>query len=435
MIADSKKLKVLLIIPNCNPDWVSVPLVGYRFYEGISQRTDSTLVTHERNKTALHKLHPDNKIIYIGESKFIRRYFKFVHRLSELKSNMIWPLYHALTFPVYSEFNNLVYQKFKDVVRREDYDIVHTVTPILPRYPVKIIKACEHTPFIIGPVNGGVTFPKNFKKIARQEFSHLNFLRSIGRFSIPGYRKTYEKADYILAGSTYTSNLLKKIFKISNDRIQIFYENGITESFLKKATEDTAPLKGDSAIINLLFVGRLVPYKGADILIDAINILEPSIQEKIFLNILGDGPEKVALENKVDYLRLRQRVCFTGWVGHQETLKYYRNSDIFCFPSLREFGGAVVLEAMANALPCIVINNGGIGEYVNEKTGFKINPTTRNFVVKEIKRCIEALICDKGLRKSMSLEAIKQAKQFIWSVKADNIIDIYRKAIDQRRSD
>ncbi|MFM7471070.1 MAG: glycosyltransferase [Nodosilinea sp.] len=77
---------------------------------------------------------------------------------------------------------------------------------------------------------------------------------------------------------------------------------------------------------------------------------------------------------------------------------------------MREFGGAVVLEAMASGLPCIVVNNGGIGEYVTEKTGFRIDPISRDFVVQELKISIEKLVCDQTLRHNMSLQAVQRAK-------------------------
>jgi glycosyltransferase involved in cell wall biosynthesis len=432
-IMKNKKLKVLLIIEQCNPNWPSVPLVAYSFYEQINQLVDTTLVTHERNKSVLEKLHPNRDITYILESKFIKRWHKFAAKLSKFGNKFIWPLYHTLTYPIYGEFNHLVYTNFKSSILKGDYDLVHVITPIMPRYPVKLIKACtaKNVPFIIGPVNGGVPFPKGFQDVARQEFANLNFLRLIGRLIIPGYRETYEKADRILTGSTYTLNLIKDLFDIDNKKIELFYENGIRDSFLKK--EEIFEIKArDDAKINLLFVGRLVPYKGADILIEAISELEPSIQQKIFLTIVGDGEERNALEKQIQILDLKEKVDFIGWVKQEETLKYYSNSDIFCFPSIREFGGAVVLEAMANGLPCIVINNGGIGEYVTEETGFRINPVSREFVVQELKKCIEQLVCDRVLRHDMSLKAIQRAREFTWSSKAEAIVSIYHKLLANR---
>ncbi len=419
------KLKVLFIIEQCNPEWPSVPLVGYSFYKHISLLVDTTLVTHERNKAALEKAHPGRDIVYITESKFITRYYNIAEKLSKINGKIIWPLYNALTYPIYAEFNHKVYSKFNKLILNGQYDIVHALTPILPRYPVKAIKSCKKTPFILGPVNGGVPFPKGFQAVARQEFSYFNFLRLIGRYIIPGYRETYEKANYILSGSTYTMNLIKSLFTIKNENIELFYENGIDESFINNETKDNKIDESNTAKINLLFVGRLVPYKGADILIEAISKLEQSIQEKIKLTIVGDGPERNSLQNQVHTMHLDEKVHFTGWVEQQKTVSYYRNSDLFCFPSVREFGGAVVLEAMANGLPCIVINNGGIAEYVTQETGFKIDPVSRNVVVSELKECITKLVQNNALRYDMSMKAIKRAKEFSWSAKAFAIKNIY----------
>lgn len=422
-----RRLKILLIIEQCNPEWFSVPLVGYRFYEGISRLADTTLVTHERNRAALTKAHPNQDIVYISESKFIKRYYKIAERLSKIGNKIIWPLYNTLSYPVYGEFNHLVYTQFKDEILAGHYDIVHAITPMIPRYPVKTVKLCHKTPFIIGPVNGGVPYPKSFQDVARKELAGFNFLRLIGRFIIPGYRETYEQASHILAGSTYTLNLIQDLFKIEKDHIQLFYENGIDHSFIKD--ESISALNQSRDRINLLFVGRLVPYKGADMLIQAISKLTPAIQNKITLTIVGDGSERKLLTQRAETLNLTDKIHFTGWIDQQATLQYYRQSDIFCFPSIREFGGAVVIEAMANGLPCIVVNNGGIGEYVTEETGFRIDPVSRNFVIQELKTCIEQLVDNPELQKTMSSNAIQRAKAFAWNTKTEQIINIYHQAL------
>ncbi len=425
-------MRVLLIIEQCNPEWASVPLVGYCFYKNISMHVDTTLVTHERNRPALEKAHPDRDIVYIGESDFIRKYYGFAEKLSKIGGNIIWPLYHTLTYPVYGEFNHLVYKKVSASILNGEYDVVHAITPMMPRYPVKAINACKNTPFVIGPVNGGVPFPKGFRQVARKEFSDLNFLRSVGRFIIPGYRETYENADYVLAGSTYTLNMIKELFAIKNEKIELLYENGIHDSFLKSAEDISERNNSTDKKFRLVFVGRLVPYKGADMLIEAMNILGNSVRNNISLTIVGDGSERNALEQQVKTLNLGATVTFTGWVEQHETLRFYSESDVFCFPSVREFGGAVVMEAMAAGLPCIVVNNGGIGEYVTEDTGFRIEPVSKEFVVQELASSIERLFVDRVLLANMSRNAIQRAKGFAWSSKGDAIIGIYQKLLAAR---
>jgi glycosyltransferase involved in cell wall biosynthesis len=298
----------------------------------------------------------------------------------------------------------------------------------MPRYPFKVVSVCQQTPFILGPVNGGIPFPPGFQETARQEFAQFNFLRAVGRALIPGYVETYKKADKVLAGSTYTLNLLKKLFAIPDTRIELFYENGIAQEFLMSVK----PAKEEGSQINLLFVGRLVPYKCADVVIESIGKLDQAMQSKIRLTIVGDGSERNNLENRVKELNLAEIVSFAGWVNQSETLDYYRKADIFCFPSIREFGGAVVIEAMACGLPCIVANNGGIGEYVNEETGFKIEPISREYLTQELTSKIKMLVEDDKLRESMSAKAIERAKEFEWENKARKIVEIYEKMLGEK---
>ncbi|WP_413163056.1 glycosyltransferase family 4 protein [Capilliphycus salinus ALCB114379] len=419
---NNRKLKVLLIAEQCNPEWPSVPLVVYNFFKEINQIAEVTLVTHDRNQPALEKKGYEN-IAYISESAAIKHYYKTVPSLA-MKGRVNWPLYHLLSYPVYAEFDHSVYQAFKDQVIRGEYDVVHAISPIMPRYPYKIIKACQkrNIPFLLGPVNGGIPFPPGFRETAKQENASLNFLRALGRYLIPGYVETYKKSTRILSGSSYTLNLLQKLFALPDDRISLLFENGIDRDALMEVKRSYTPDRP----INLLFVGRLVPYKCADVVIEAIGKLQSSVQNRVNLTIVGDGSEKASLEQMVQKLNLGDRVNFTGWVPQEETVNYYRKADVFCFPSIREFGGAVVIEAMACGLPSIVVDYGGIGEYVTNKAGFKIEPRSREYLVEQMTEKIKILVENPQLRSQMSVHAIARAKEFIWSNKALKIHEIYQ---------
>lgn len=163
--------RVLLIIEQCNPEWASVPLVGYEFFKGISALADVTLVTHARNQTALDKVRGEQKIVYIPESPASARLYRWIAQISS-RGGVNWPLHHALSYPLYAEFNDRVYRAFGPAVRRGDFDLVHALTPMIPRYPYKISRACTKTPFVLGPVNGGVPFPASFQEVAWKEFAH-----------------------------------------------------------------------------------------------------------------------------------------------------------------------------------------------------------------------------------------------------------------------
>lgn len=411
--------KVLLIVESCNPDWASVPLVGYNFFREISGVADVTLVTHSRNKSALLNRHPDTTMHFIDPTYWEGFYYKLIVALSTFRGRVVWPLRHMLQFPLYFFFDRSVTKLFASRVRVGEFDVVHVLTPMMPRYPVGLVRFCRNTPLILGPVNGGVPFPQAFKARGKKEFSQFNFLRSIGARLIPNYRNTYKHADLILAGSSYTRSWIVKEFGRSANTTLLVYENAVPRDFY-----DGFYSNKPDATFRLLFVGRLVPYKGADMLLRALSA--SALKAKDFvLDIVGDGPELERLKGLSETLGLSSRVNFAGWISQNETSKYYKNADVFCFPSVREFGGAVVMEAMACGLPCIVVDNGGIGEYVTVDVGYKIAPLGEPFVIDAIAGAVVELMENPDLLRSKSEAAATRAKSFSWTCKGDEINTIY----------
>ncbi len=415
----NEPIKVLMVVEQCNPEWASVPLLAYNFYHEIRKRVQVTLVTHERNQNALEKVRQGHTIDYIRESALLKRYYRLIKHITD-RGAVNWPLQHALSYPIYAEFNHRVSQKYGPAIRAGAYDLVHVMTPILPRYPVKLIEHCHNTPFLLGPVNGGVPFPPGFDTVARKEFARFNFLRIFTRL-IPGYKKTYQRADKVLAGSLYTRSLLMELFAMDETHIDLFHENGILNSFIGSPKTDT------SSTMRLLFVGRLVAYKGCDMAITALSILPETVRQRVTLTIVGDGPERGALEELARTTGIEDRVNFTGWIPQKETLTHYAQSDVFCFPSVREFGGAVALEAMGCGLPCIVPDYAGLGEYVTEHTGIKIKPLSREYLINRFAEKIAFLLQHPEIRKTMSANAIDRARAYEWGRKADAMVMLYKR--------
>ena len=325
---------------------------------------------------------------------------------------------HTLTYPIYNDFNRRCYRKYNTSVKRGDFDVIHAMTPIIPRFPYKIIRSCSDTPFLLGPVNGGIPFPEAFKKTGRKEFSQFNFLRVLTNF-LPDYNRTFQGAAVVLSGSEYTRDFILQKFNRSTGSTLLFHENGIESDSIGKMRE----LSGDR--IDLLFVGRLVPYKGADMAIEIVRKIKSEYSVPVHLTIVGDGPERTKLEGIVSDEGLGENVSFTGWIEHNDIHGIYLSSDVFLFPSIREFGGAVVLEAMARGLPCIVPDYGGVGEYVTDQCGFRYYPDSRESLVNNMASAVVQLYGDKELYKRKSQAAIERTKEYIWTVKGRRISGIY----------
>jgi glycosyltransferase involved in cell wall biosynthesis len=113
---------------------------------------------------------------------------------------------------------------------------------------------------------------------------------------------------------------------------------------------------------------------------------------------------------------------------------HYRRADVFCFPSIREFGGAVVLEAMAAGLPCIVTDYGGIAEYVTDQSGFRIAPLSRQHLVHQMTLDVETLQRSAELWNRMSAAAIERASGFEWSRKGQWLVEKYATLVERKRA-
>jgi glycosyltransferase involved in cell wall biosynthesis len=383
-------------------------------------------VTHARNQPALDKVANGRRVVYVDHSRSLQQYYRAVLRLTS-RGRTNWPLLHALSYPVYAEFNRKVHRRFRGPVEDGSFDIVHAFTPIIPRYPYQIVKACQRTPFVLGPVNGGLPYPAGFEGIAEREFARFNALRSVVRW-IPGYTRTYQRADKVLAGSRGTQDLLQRMFSLPSHVLELFHENGVGSAFFSSPRVALA-----RETVHLLFVGRLVPYKCADVVIEALHRLAGLDGKRIRLTIVGDGPERRPLEKLAARLGVSDQVSFAGWVPQRETVRFYRQADIFCFPSVREFGGAVVLEAMACGLPAIVADYGGIAEYVTEDTGFKLPLVSRDQLVADMADRVRRLADDVPLRLAMSAAAVERARQFQWPRKAAELLRIYHQVIEEKR--
>jgi glycosyltransferase involved in cell wall biosynthesis len=142
----------------------------------------------------------------------------------------------------------------------------------------------------------------------------------------------------------------------------------------------------------LLFVGRLVGYKGVDVLLKAL----PGLDAETV--IIGDGPLRYSLEALARELGVAGRVRFLGEVSNDELLTWYHTCDVFVLPSLtrQETFGMVQLEAMACGRPVVSTELGTGVSWVNqhEYTGLIVKPGD----VSNLRQALVRLLEDPGLR-------------------------------------
>jgi glycosyltransferase involved in cell wall biosynthesis len=182
--------------------------------------------------------------------------------------------------------------------------------------------------------------------------------------------------------------------------------------------------------VRFIFLGRLVNWKGVDLLLDAfarVVVPFPAAQ----LEILGDGPLRGALEAQAVRLGVRDRVNFVGWVKPAEGATRMQDADVFVLPSLRECGGSAVFEAMALGLPSIVASWGGPGLYVPDDCGIRVEPLSRDTFVAGLAEAMLCLARDPQLRQRMGESAVRYSNEgiFNWERKIDRFLEIYREVV------
>ena len=417
--------RVLLIAESANPEWVSVPLEGWAHSRALASLTDAHLVTQVRNRDAILRAGLTDDDFTTIDSEAVAAP---VHRLSELVrggSNKGWTTVTALSALAYPWFEVLVWRRFKERLVAGEFDLVHRLTPLSPTVPSLLASRLSSLgiPFVIGPLNGGVRWPPGFERARVKEREWLSYAR--GAFKLlPGYRSTRRHAAAILAGSLAT---LDEIPARWREKCIYVPENGIDPARFTLRAEARAdgPLRA-------AFVGRLVPYKGADMLLEAA---APIIRAgRLELDVLGDGPEMPLLKELVRREGLEAGVRLDGWVPHEKVQERLAQAEVFAFPSIREFGGAVVLEAMALGLAPVVVGYGGPGELVTPTTGVAIPLGTRLEIVERLRRTLEEFAADRTRVRHLGERARERARGlFSWDAKAAQVLEVYRWVLGQRK--
>lgn len=156
-------------------------------------------------------------------------------------------------------------------------------------------------------------------------------------------------------------------------------------------------------IITVFSTGRMLREKGFDIIVRAFALLPNKEHYHVILS--GGGPDKERIEGLVKELELEQYFTFPGWVDKETLAQYFLTSQIFIFPKWWiEYGSALLTEALAFGLPCI-IPSGGALEWLTEKKMLMFG----NDDPKELADCIEQLGKDESLRIAIAKASIARA--------------------------
>lgn len=407
--------KVLVIAEAANPQWTSVPLVGWSLAAALRGVADVHLVTQVRNREAIAAEGWVEGVDFTAiDSEALMRPLWKLASLLRMGEGKGWSTLQAISSASYPYFEHLVWKRFGADIRAGKYDIVHRVTPLTPTAVSSLAKKCKAAgvPFVLGPLNGGVPWPKGFDADRRREREWLSYIRGAYK-AMPGRRRMLRDAAAVIVASAHT---MGEVPAQHRGKVVYIPENAIDPArFNLIAPQDT------SGPLRAVFVGRLVPYKGPEMLLQAIRpLLE---QGRMVLDIIGAGPLDAQLRAMAADL---PGVAFHGWLDHRAVQAVMARANLLTFPSIREFGGGVVLEAMALGVVPVVCDYAGPAELVTPETGFALPIGSRDQIIARFHDKLAALCDDPSALPAMGAAARALiAGRFTWGRKAEQIGAIY----------
>jgi glycosyltransferase involved in cell wall biosynthesis len=389
----------LLVIAPCNRDDVGEARIAYEWASRVSRHQDVTLLTYRKrgHASAIDQL-PDAHVVEWLEPPLMGRYERF--------NSMLRPAY----IPFYFQARRWIKAALSNGAR---FDVAHQPVPAALRYPSPL--AGLGIPYAIGPVGGSLASPPGFEDDTAPWYVGLRALDRARLRHDPLVRRTFAEASCVLGIAPYVRETLHDV---RLRRFEVMLDSGIDA--LPEATDRTAR----SEPLRLLYVGRLVRTKGARDLIRALGLVRDL---PVVLDVVGVGSDRETCAELVDDLGLRDRVAFHGRLNRSEVDEFYRNADVFVFPSYREAGGIVVTEAMSHGLPVIVSNRGGPGNTVDDTCGIRVPAVTPEQYTGAIAGAIRQLAGDAALRHRLGACARDRiAELTVWDHKIDRITEIYK---------
>ena len=418
---EAHNIRVLLSAYQCGAGMGSVSQIGWEWYQRLSTSCQVTLLTHVRNRATLEVAGVplnDSSVIFIDTEWFAGPLYRFASRCFPRSEHPLF-LISSLDFFVYDWIATRHCQRL--LKAGQAWDVVHAVTPVSPMAATRLHALA--IPLLLGPWNGALASPTTFPEIMQAESKWLYPVRNFGRV-IDLLVGSTRNAAMIL---TATRSTLAGIPARYHAKCRFMLENGVDLTLFEPAPWPAAPT--DNTPLRIAFVGRLMPVKGVAMLLEAITALDFPVQ----LTVVGEGPERSVLERVSSELGIAEKVLFTGNLPLNEVAQIIQRAHVFCLPSVRESGGAVLLEAMAVARPVIAIDFGGPAEIVDDGVGVKLPATGKADVVQGLIKQLESVRQQPTLWIAKGLEGRRRVELYYsWDAKIASAIACYRELLESK---
>jgi D-inositol-3-phosphate glycosyltransferase len=251
------------------------------------------------------------------------------------------------------------------------------------------------------------------------------------KYRVAGERTVAQKADRIICAGEGERRMLAEVYGASPGRIEVVPCGVDTVRFRPMDPRRAKERLGlDPEIPVLLFVGRIEPLKGIDVLIRAAAHLDGNFQ---LLVVGGDGKDagrKRDLRRLAREIGVAGRVVLADAVPHDELPGVYNAADVCVVPSYYESFGLVALEAMACGVPVVASRVGGLKETVEDgRTGYLVPWRCPEPFAERL----DLLLTNEPLRRTLGREAREAAESYNWAAVAEQVEGIYHELVSAYR--
>ena len=416
-------MKLLLMAYECSPYRGSEWAAGWGRLLGAAKVGETHVVTSESNFAALERakregLVPANVFVYTPEPD------KKLRALERKRALF------AYNYTAYHQWQLLSLQLIRELHRREHFDLVHQVSVCTVREPGYGWKL--GVPFLWGPVGGTQNFPVRFLPMLPPAEACKEGLRSVANwFALrkPRVREAARRSAMLIgANSTNASDLRQACGR----EVEQLLETGLhtvkepdRARFEARIADHRAGRSAEP--LRILWSGDLQSRKALPILLRALAQVASDVAWE--LEVLGDGPMRARWIAAAKSLGLTDRVHFLGRMPFKAAVAKMNSAELFCFTSLRDTSGNVVLEALAAGVPVLCFHHQGAGDMVGEYSGMRFAVSSPQQAYRDWSQAIETLARDPRKLFALSRGATMQARNFLWSRNHDRINEAYQSLV------
>ena len=304
------------------------------------------------------------------------------------------------------------------------FDLFHHIT-YANDWMVSFIGALLPVPYIRGPGGGAHRTPKGFEREYPLGGRLWERVRGVSQWLFhhdPLFIKGQARARALLVCNRESVASLPSKW---GDKSYLFPVSGVSSGDLALET----PAKSNDGRFQILSAGSLLRVKGFGLAIKAFKGFLDRYPEAEF-SIVGSGPEEPRLRALAHQAQLGAKMHFLPAMPRDQLLLKMAASDVFLFPSLRDGGGTVAIEAMSVGKPVVCLDTGGPGTHISEECGQKITPRTPQLAVDELADALERLYLDEDLRTKSGVAARQRAERlYHWDRLGERLMEIYGRAL------